>query len=135
MDQIVHNDQILQSPILDNPEIFNKKPIMRFHTILPIKHPMNSLIFLIQELHNRLGIIRSRGRKNIDRIQFAHSLQEFEAMGTHVEFELVAFQGEGDICLFGGEDGMDEGLVEIQQEEFLLGVQGQEMGYFWARGA
>lgn len=122
MNEIVHNHNILEFSVLDDPQILDIESVVSFHTILAMQNTMDRLFLLVQILDNGLSVVHRGGREDVNRVQFVHLLQEFETVGSDIELELIALDCKGYVGFFACEHRVDEGLVQIQHEEFLLGV-------------
>jgi hypothetical protein len=122
VDEIVHNHNILEFSVLDDPQILDIESVVSFHTILAMQNTMDRLFLLVQILDNGLSVVHRGGRENVNRVQLVHLLQEFEAVGSDIELELIALDCKGYVGFFASEHRVDEGLIQIQHEEFLLGV-------------
>lgn len=65
---------------------------------------LNSLLFLVEVSNYWLGIVKGAGCEDIDVVVIAHAGQKLEAVGSHIELELVSLAGKPNICLIIGED-------------------------------
>lgn len=113
MGQIIDHDDILEVPILDNPEILDEKAILGLHAILPVEETLDGLFLLVQVCDDGIGVIESACGEDIDVVVIAHAGQKLEAIGPHIELELIALTGKADVGLFIGEDGVDQGFIQI----------------------
>ena len=82
----------------------------------------NSLFFLIKIGDNRLSVVLSASCKHIDRVILTEIGQELETVRSHIELELISFVSEFDICFLVSEDRVDQSLVKIHNQKFLLWV-------------
>lgn len=85
-----------------------------------MKKSLDRLLLLVEVGDDWFCIVVGASGEDIHVVVDAHVGQEFEAVGTHVELELISFAGELHISFFVGKDGVDEGLVEIQNKKLLL---------------
>lgn len=107
---------------MDDPEILDEEPILSLHAILSMKKSLDRLLLLVQIGDDRLCVVVGASSEDIDVVVDAHIGQELEAIGTHVELELISFAGELHISFVVGKNRVDEGLIEVQNQKLLLGV-------------
>lgn len=107
---------------MNDPQILDEEPILRLHAVLPMQQSQDCLLFLVQVIDDGLGVVKGASRENIHVVVLAHVGQKLIAIGPHVELELISLVRELHIGLLVGEHRMDESLVEVQNEKFLLGI-------------
>ena len=83
---------------------------------------MDRLVFLVQICHDWLSIIDCRSCVNVNRVDLGRFFQELEAIRSDVELKFVSSDRKSHISLFTCEHRVNEGLVEVEHQELLLGV-------------
>lgn len=107
---------------MDDPEILDKKPILSLHAVLPMKKSLDRLLFLVEIGDNRFCVVMGASSEDIHIVVKAHIGQEFEAIGPHVELELISFAGKLHISFVVGKNRVDKSLIEVQNKKLLLRV-------------
>ena len=123
MDKIINHDDIFESPVLNDSEIFDEKTILGLHAIFAVQESQNGLFGSVKVVDDWLGIVKSASRKNIDIVVLAHVGQKFKAIWSDIELEFVTFMVVGDICLLVlVKDWMYKRLIEVQDQKFFLRI-------------
>jgi hypothetical protein len=122
VNQVVNDHYIVQASVLDDPQILDVKSVVGLHAVLSVEHPVDGLQLLVQVAHDRLSVVHRRGREYVNEEVLAHSLQKLQAVGSDVEPEHVAIQLQGHVGFLIIENRVDQGLVQVQNEQFLGGV-------------
>lgn len=114
MSQIINHDDILEIPILNNPEILDEEPILSLHTILAVKEALNGFLFLIEIGNDGLSIVQSASREDIDIVVVAHIGQKLKAIRPDIELEFITLTGKAHISFVICEYWVNERLIEVQ---------------------
>ena len=72
MHEVVNHDDILKWPILDDPEVFDEKTVLGFHTILAMKKSKDGFFGSVQVVNDGFGIIESACCEHVDIVVLAH---------------------------------------------------------------
>ena len=123
MHQVVDHDDVLEGPVLDDPEVLDEKAVLSFHAVLSMQKPEDSLLGSVQVVDDGLCVVEGPGCENVDVEVLTHIGKEFEAVGPDVEFKLVPLVVVSHISFFLlVEDGVDQSLIEVHHQKFLLRI-------------
>ena len=123
VNQVVNHDDVLEGPVLDDPEVLDEKAVLSFHAVLSMQKPEDSLLGSVQVVDDGLCVVEGPGCENVDVEVLTHIGKEFEAVGPDVEFELVPLVVVSHISFFLlVEDRVDQSLVKVQHQKFLLRI-------------
>ena len=87
-----------------------------------MKKSLDGLLLLVEIGDDGFCVVMRASGEDIDVVVDAHVGKELEAIRPHIELEFISFAGELDIGFVVGEDGVDERLIEVQNQKLLLRV-------------
>ena len=104
MHQVVDNYDVVQISVLDDSEILDVESIVGLHAVFPMENAVDGFVLFVQVADDGLGVVDCGGGKDINEEVFTHSIQEFEAVGSDVESEIVAIKFQIHVRFFVIED-------------------------------
>jgi hypothetical protein len=112
VDQIVDHDDILQPSVLYNSEILDEEAVLSLHAVFAVQKSLDGLFGLVEVGDDGLCVVEGACGEDVDVVVLTHVGQKLEAVGPHVEAELVAVVVVGHVgFLVFVEDGVDQGFV------------------------
>ena len=83
---------------------------------------MDCLGVSVEVVDDGFSVTISGGSEDIDCVVFAHAFQELVAMRADIEIEIRALEFEVDFIGLFRTNCVNQGFVEIKQQEFLFGI-------------
>lgn len=72
VDKVINHDDILEPSVLYNPEIFDKKAVLRLHAVLTMQKSQNSLFGSVEVIDDGFSVVEGTGCENIDIVVLTH---------------------------------------------------------------
>ena len=114
MTKVVDHDDIFQLTVLDDPEVFDEEAILGLHAVFSMQKSQDCLLGSVEVVNDRFGVVKSASSEDVDVVVLAHSSEEFEAVGSDIESELITFVSMGDVgFLILVKDRVNQRFVEV----------------------
>jgi len=138
--RVVHQDQILQVPVCDHPQVLDEA-VVSLHTLVSVEPVLDELLLWVQVVQNSVRVLLVRGSEHHHLVGLVRLLQTLVQVRPHIYPSIrkviiknlifpVQRNSDDDVRVLGLGvpfiEAVDEGLVEVQDQGlFDLRVPGR----------
>jgi len=88
--EVIHKNRATKIRVSDDPQIFYKKSILRFHAVASVQHTTDEGFVRIYEIYDRFCVIWAACSENKNIPELTKSLQKFYAKWTDLQANLTS---------------------------------------------